>query len=64
MDAKKFQFVTQIIDALPYDYPKEKVPKVVDASLWFGKLDVTEAERQEIINAVVWLLSLGLNKKL
>jgi hypothetical protein len=56
MDPK--QFASQIIfeSDLPYNLPKEEVPKIVDGAIWLEQLDITEDERQKIIDAVIELL--------
>jgi hypothetical protein len=63
MDPKQFASSIIFESDLPHDFPKEKVPEVVDGAIWLEKIEATKVERQAIIDAVIELLPIeGWNK--
>ena len=53
-----YEFASSIIfeSDLQHDLPHEEIPEIVDGAIWIDDLELTEEERQAVINKVVELL--------
>jgi hypothetical protein len=52
------KFASEIIleSNLPYNFPIEQIPEIVDGVIWIDNLKISSEEREKVISKVVELL--------
>ena len=56
MDINKYASDIIFESDLQHDLPIEEVPEIVDGAIWLDELEITDLERQKIVDEVIRLL--------